>query len=130
MTEWKARVLPLFTQVLLALMAIALLYLGVSFARQVSVSLQRQHEIEDLEGRIGATLEERANLEQSLQLTLSDTAVEKWAWAHGWARADQVIVVPVGGPAGSSAEEQMVPQQSTTPSSPQEAWWDRFFGSR
>ena len=129
MTERKSRAWPLLTQLLLILMGIVLLYLALGFARQVSVSLQRQQEVKDLDGQINATVEERAVLEQTLQQMLSDTAVEKWAREHGWAKPDQVLVVPVGGLAAPS-EEQVVPQESVPPSSPQEAWWNRFFGNR
>ena len=130
MTDWKDKVWPLFTQLLLILMGLVLLYLAVSFARQVRVSQQRRQEIGNLEGQIGVTLEERTTLERDLQQARSDTAVEEWARSQGWAKADEVIVVPVGARTAPSADGQAAPRPPTVPASPQQAWWNRFFGTR
>jgi hypothetical protein len=130
MTDWKNRVWPVVTQLLLVLMGTVLVYLTANFIRQVHLSLQRHREVEIVEGQIAVTLEERAFLEQALQTALSEPAVEEWARSQGWVKKDQVLVVPVGGLAVPSGQEPTFPQAPRQPNSPQRAWWSRFLGGR
>jgi cell division protein FtsL len=120
----------LLYNVLLILMAAVLLYLGLSFIGQVSVSRQRKEELRQLEDEIAAAREAKAALEARQDYAWSDAAVEKWARENGMTRPDEVPVVVVAPPAAQTAGRTQNPSPDTRFDSPREAWWDLFFGRR
>ena len=130
MTDRKIRSTPLFNQFLLILMGIALLYLAISFVRQVGVSYQRREELESMRKQSLLAKEETAELQRRLDYVQSDSAVEEWAREVGWARPDEVLLVPVWAQAEGSAEPQAAPGQEAAPASPRDAWWELFFETR
>jgi hypothetical protein len=121
------KALPL-SQILLISMGILVVYLVVSFARQVGVSHQRREELRQLEGMVGAALEERAQLEEQLVHTGTEQAVRQWALANGMTKPDEVLVVMPPSDPVPAVEE--VSEEPATARSPREAWWDFFFGTR
>jgi cell division protein FtsB len=129
MTERQSRGWAIFSHILLLLMSIILLYMTVTFVRQVRVSHQQRQQLTLLQEKIRAATDERVQLEQSLQEAQGDAAVEKWARSVGWSRPGEVLVVPIGGGAAPSPEVQPIPEAGNAPGSTREAWWDLFFGA-
>ena len=130
MTDRKIRSTPLLNQFLLILMGIALLYLAISFVRQVGVSYQRREELETIRQQSSLAKEKTAELQRRLDYVQSDSAVEEWAREVGWARPDEVLLVPVWAQSEANAEPEESPGQEAAPASPRDAWWDLFFETR
>lgn len=130
MADRKARTTPLVNQLLLILMGVVLLYLVVSFVRQVGLSRQQREELETLERRIDAVIEEKAGLEATLEYARSDAAAEEWAHRHNMVQKDEVLMVPVGDIVETLPEAEASHEEMVEPPSPRHAWWDLFFGRR
>lgn len=130
MTTRKTRSIALLYNVLLILMAAVLLYLGLSFIGQVSVSRQRKEELRQLEDEIAVAREAKVALEARRGYARSDAAVEEWARENGMTRPDEVPVVVVAPPADTTAGRTKNPSPDVRFDSPREAWWELFFGRR
>jgi cell division protein FtsB len=128
MTTKKTRNITLLSNVLLILMGAVLLYLGLNFVGQVSVSHQRKEELQQLENQIAAAREAKAALEARLEYARSDAAVEEWARENGLTRPDEVPVVVVAPTVDTTAGKEENPPQDAKFDSPREAWWELFFG--
>jgi hypothetical protein len=126
----KARGTPLFNHLLLILMGVVLVYLVVSFARQVSVSHQRSEELHRIEEDIALARDEYARLQEHLAFVRSMEALEKWGRQQGLIRSGEVLVVPVGGQAQLPPAVKGATEAGKVPESPREAWWDLFFRPR
>lgn len=130
MTDRKTRSLPFANQLLLTVMAAVLLYLVLSFIKQVGVSYQRRQELARIEERLAAALTDKIDLETSLDYARSDAAVEAWARENGMSRPNEVLMAPVG----SSTEPVPTVQKDSgldvEPDPAREAWWNLFFGAR
>ena len=126
----KVRNTPLINHLLLILMAIMLVYLVVSFARQVSISYQRSEELHRIEEEIGVAKEEYVRLQEHLSYVKSTEALEIWGRRHGWTKPNEVLVVPVGGRTESSSAVPDALEESKEWDSSRDAWWDLFFGTR
>lgn len=122
----RRRVLT-FSQILLLLMGIFVVYLVVSFVRQVGVSHQRRAELEQIEDKIAVASQVQAELVRELDYARSDGAVREWALENGMARSDEVVVL-IGWSGRTPVEE--VQEPSPDADAPREAWWDLFFGTR
>lgn len=129
MTGKKLRNTPLINQLLLILMGAVILYMAVSFVRQIGISRQRQAELEKLTQSIGVAREERVRWENYLEHVQSEAAVEARGRKLSWGRPDQELIVPVGGGAEPSPGAQESVEDRTDPTSPRNAWWDMFFGT-
>lgn len=127
MTERKIRYIPLLSQFLLIIIGLVLVFLAVSFVRQVGVSFQKREELERVRQRTLAARGEGEELQRRLDYVQSDIAVEEWAREHGWARFDEVLLVPVWAQSEANPEPQEGSGQEATPNSPRNAWWDMFF---
>ena len=116
--------------ILLILMSLVILYLGVSFVRQATVSSQRREELHWIEQEIADAQRENAILEDRRAYMQSSEAAEEWARENGWAREDEVSVVVVAPAAELSADSQPGLGETGESSSNREAWWSLFFGDR
>jgi cell division protein FtsL len=130
MTDRKAHTIPLVNQLLLVLMGVVLLYLVVSFIRQVGLSYQQREELEMIQQRIDAAIEEKAKLEVALEYARSEAAVAKWGRRHNMIQEGEVLLVPVGDIVETVPEAEASQEEGVEPSSPRYAWWDLFFGRR
>ena len=130
MTERRLRNTPLANQLLLILLAALLVYLVVSFARQVGASQQRRRELQDVQSAIDAVEQDNEELAQYLEHTQSDAAVEKWMRTHGAARDDQVLVVPVGWGEMQVQGEREDSETGAVQTPSRSSWWDLFFGKQ
>jgi cell division protein FtsL len=115
---------------LFALLAGGLFYLGLSFVQQASVNRQRRLELNHIEQEIIAAQEELAQAEAELERTQSPQAAEAWARQNGWARPDEGLVVMVPPSAEGSPDAEGGAGEGAGPTSPRDAWWELFFGSR
>jgi cell division protein FtsL len=125
----KTRSTSLMNQILLLLMVAMLLYLFASFARQVTVSLERQKELEKVDQQVAAELEIREQLEADLAHALSSAAVDEWAHKNLWGPEGEVIVAPARDNEMLPRDSQMAPEDTERSDSPQNDWWDLFFGT-
>lgn len=123
------RVLP-FSQLLLILMGIVVLYLAADFVRQVAVSHQRKEELAQLDQAIAAANQETERLRSEFDRSESPEAIEEAVRPQGLTRQDEVLVILVGAPGESIPEEEQEPRSETEFDSPREAWLDLFFGIR
>ena len=130
MTDRLVRKTLPFSQILLILVGILLLYLLVDFGRQVGVSRQRREELRQLEHELSIAQQRQAELKRTLEYAQSDAAVEEWARKNGLAKIGEVPVVLIAPPADASSQALRVFDGDTRPLSPREAWWDLFFGTR
>jgi cell division protein FtsB len=130
MSNRKLRSVFPASQLVLILMAILVAYLAFDFGRQVISSQQVQKELHQIEGQIGATLEQQEGLKKQLEYSQSDAAAEAWARQQGWVKENEVPVVIVA-PTSASGEVAPTGEGSSSGSdSALDAWWDLFFGSR
>jgi hypothetical protein len=123
------RVLP-FNQLLLILIGALVLYLVVDFGRQVGVSHQRREELHQLELKVESAQAETVALQEQYNYATSPQAAEEWARRNGLTKPDEVLAVFVGDSTDSYHAGEKRPKASTSPTSPREAWWDLFFGTR
>jgi len=128
MTHRQVRKAFSLRQLLLILTAGVLLYVGLDFFQQASVSQQRRADLRQVELEIATAQEEKAQLEKRLDYVRSPGAAEEWARENGWARPDEVLVVVVAPPAerGHGTEGNL---EDLQPDSSRDAWWDLFFGT-
>lgn len=127
MTYDRMRRTPFVGRLLLILMGAMLVFLVVSFARQIATSQQQTVKLNQVEEKIRIATTERAQLEEYLNWVVSLEALERWARQHGWARPDERLVVPYGVGAEASSPEQKILEEEERADSPQSAWWDLFF---
>jgi hypothetical protein len=125
----KARGTPLINHLLLILMGVMLVYLVVSFARQVSVGYQRSEELRRVEQEIDAAADEYSRLQALLVSVRSKNALDNWGRRHAMIRQNEVLVVPVGGQSQSPSAE-LASEKGEDVESPHDAWWDLFFRAR
>jgi hypothetical protein len=114
---------------LLGLVGVLVVYVGTGFIRQTQVREQQRAELERVEKEILLAQEEAAILEKHLAFVESPAAVEAWALENGWARPDEMPVVLVE-PPGEPAKPRPPARGETGLATPQQAWWDLFFGHR
>ena len=130
MTDDKMRRTPFMNQLLLIIMGAMLVFLVVSFARQIATSQQQATELKRVEEKIRISAAEKAQLEEYLDWVGSSEALELWARQHGWTRPGERLVVPVGVGAEASPPEQESLAEEEKASAPQRAWWDLFYMSQ
>ena len=123
------RVLP-FSQLLLILMGIVVLYLAADFVRQVAVSHQRDEELGQIDQRLVVARDETEELKSEVDRLGSPESIEEAVRPKGLTRPDEVLVILVGAPENSLPGEEQEPQAETEFDSPREAWLDLFFGIR
>lgn len=115
---------------LFALLAGGILYLGLGFRQQASVSRQRRAELRQIEQEIVIAREELAQAEARLEYARSPQAAEEWGRQMGWARADEDSVVVVPSSVDESPALEGSAEEDAGPTASRDAWWDLFFGSR
>ena len=130
MSNEKTRRTPLMNQLLLLLMGAMLVYLVVSFARQVTISHQQKAELNRLEERIRISAAEKIQLEEYLDYVWSSEALDWFGRLFGWGRPDEQIVVPVGLEAETLPAETETLEDGRSPGSPQDAWQELFFATQ
>ncbi len=130
MTNGKVRRSSPFRLIALILMGLVILYLGVGFVRQASVSHQRRLELGRIERDLAAAQQVNAQLQERLTYVQSPEAAEQWARENGWAKEDEVSVVVVAPIAQPSQSSPPGSTEEAKPNSNREAWWDLFFGER
>ena len=123
------RVLP-FSQLLLILMGILVLYLAADFVRQMAVGHQRKEDLLQLDEEILVAGQETVELEKEYAQVGSPAAIEAAVRPQGLAREDEVVVILVGAPTDTLPEKEQEPRMEGGFDSPREAWWDLFFGTR
>jgi cell division protein FtsB len=130
LTVSKTRRFWPFSQILLILMGILVVYLAADFARQVATSHQRRDELGDLNLEIEEANATNSQLRSDLEYATSPEAVEGWARPRGWTRPNEKVIFFVGTYPDISPTIEHSPGSSTQGMEPREAWWDHFFGSR
>jgi hypothetical protein len=124
----ETRRTPFVRQLLLIMMGTILLYLVVNFGRQVAVSYQRGHELDQIQEKVSLAEERNQELHNYLEYAKSDSAAEAWARKQGWAKAGEVPVIVVAPSTIETPVLESSPQES--PASYRQAWWELFFGTR
>jgi hypothetical protein len=120
-----------FRLLLFMLMGTIILYLGIGFVRQASVSRQRRAELRQIEQALAVTQERNARLLEYLAYVQTPEAAERWAHENSWALENEVSVVVL--PSGIESIESspgVPPDGQPRPGPTREAWWDLFFGQR
>jgi len=129
MTARQTDLTLVLSRFLLLFMGILLVYLMVSFGRQVAVSYQRRQELDRVRDKQAAALTESERLKGYLEYATSEPAAEEWARTQGWAKTGEVPVIVVApGVEPTPAPPGALPASS--PVSNQQAWWELFFGTR
>jgi hypothetical protein len=130
MTGGKARTRPIINQVLLFLMAAVLLFLAISFLRQVGVSYQRREELHRIE-QDGQVLEQEIlQLEAEREYLNSDAALRAWGLTQGLVDPEEQLVVTVGESAAPASDAGESLEEGQNPGAPRDVWLDLFFGTR
>ena len=129
MASENTRSTSLINQLLLLLMAAMLLYLIAGFAHQVTVSREQQKELDRVGQQVAAELAERERLESDLAQAHSEAAIDAWVHENIWGAEGEVVVAPARGSEMHSDDGQMAPEDAVSGDSPQDAWWDLFFGT-
>jgi hypothetical protein len=128
MIDKETRRTPFVRPLLLVLMGTILLYLIVSFGRQVAVSYQRGQELDQIQEKVSLAEERNQVLHDYLEYAKSDSAAEAWARKQGWAKAGEVPVIVVAPSTVETPAFESPLQES--PASYRQAWWELFFGTR
>jgi hypothetical protein len=115
---------------LLVLVGVLVVYVGTGFAHQAQVRQQQKAELERVEKELLLAQQEAALLEKQLEFVGSPAAVEAWALENGWARPDEMPVVVIAPTSEPSTESEVQGEDGAGLPSPQQAWWDLFFGDR
>ena len=84
MSNEKTRRTPLMNQLLLLLMGAMLVYLVVSFARQVTISHQQTAELNRLDEMLRISSAEKIQLEEHLDYVWSNEALDWFGRLFGW----------------------------------------------
>ena len=111
-------------------MAAVLLYLAVSFLRQVGVSYQRREELQRLEQDVNVLEQKILQLQAEREYLNSDAALREWGLTEGLVDPEEQLVVAVGEspePASGAGESL---EEGQNPGPPRQMWWDLFFGRR
>jgi hypothetical protein len=117
-----------FRLLLFLLMGTMILYLGVGFVRQASVSRQRRSELQQIEQAVLAMRQRNEKLREYLAYVQSPEAAEEWAHENSWAEENEVsVVVLAPTPEASQGASSTVREQLLLGPS-RDAWWDLFFG--
>jgi hypothetical protein len=129
MTERQSRTALPTHPFLLILLAGAILYLGLGFVRQASVSRQRSEELDQIKQEIVTAQEELARAEATREEAQSPRAAEEWARENGWTKPDEaLVVIPLSEHESPAAAEDA--EEGIDPISTREAWWELLFGTR
>ena len=119
-----------FRLFLFLLMGTMILYLGIGFVRQASVSRQRRLELRQIEQDLAVMQMRNARLQEYLGYVLSPEAAEEWAHENSWAQENEVSVVVLDPARESTGGEARATPAQPQPGPTREAWWDLFFGQR
>jgi len=130
MNDEKIRRTPFVNQLLLIVMGAMLVYLVVSFARQVTISHQESAELSRVNDEIHQVVVAKAQLEEYAEYIRSSEGLERWARQQGWTRPNEVKVVAVGGRTEEPPRKQEIVENGKKADSPQGAWWDLFFSTQ
>ena len=117
-------------QIVLALMAILVLYLAVDFGRQIIVSQQRRSELREVRAQIDNSLGRQVELKKQLEFGQSDAAAEAWAREQGWVKENEVPVVIVSPAGAGDSATQGSRAGSPAADSVLDKWLELFFGNR
>jgi cell division protein FtsB len=128
--DGTARPVRFFSQLLLILMGIVILYLVVDFGRQVLDSHQLRADLRALEAQREAIYREQEAWGRQLIDSRSDAAVDAWARRQGMVKANEVsiAILTEDDEAMSAVPESSEPAQASVSS--RLVWWDLFFGQR
>ena len=131
--DGKARMSRFFSQLLMILVGIVVVYLVVDFGRTVMASQQQHQDLKELQARLRAVYETQKELEDRVRYNYSPQFVDDWRRMHGLVKEDEVAVIIIG---SDEAPEAPVPpvreRPRTTPASipARRVWWDLFFAEQ
>jgi hypothetical protein len=135
--DGKARVARFFSQLLMILVGIVVVYLVMDFGRQVVTSRRLNDDLKESQARLDAVYEEQRELEDRVRYAYSVEAVDDWRRMHGLVNENEVAVIIVDydeeAPEAPEAPETPVRERPrTTPASipARRVWWDLFFAEQ
>jgi hypothetical protein len=105
-----------------------IIYLGVGFVQQASVSHQRRMELRRVEQAVLAMQQRNERLRDYLAYVQSHEAAEQWAHENGWAAEGEVAVVVLAPTPDASSDAPTTVREQLLPGPTREMWWDLFFG--
>ncbi len=126
----KARTTRFFSQLLMILVGIVVIYLVMDFGRQVMAMHRVHRELDELQARLDDVLEEQRQLEGKVRYAYSEQAVHDWALRHGLVKENEVAITIVD--LATTPEPPILETPRTSPASipARRIWWDLFFAQQ
>ena len=131
--DGKARMARFFSQLLMILVGIVVVYLVMNFGGQVMDSRRQHEEMKESQAQLEVVYAEQKELEDRLRYAYSVEAVDAWRRKHGLVHEDEVAVIIVDYDKALEAPETPVRERPrTTPASipARRVWWDLFFAEQ
>jgi cell division protein FtsB len=131
--DGKARMARFFSQLLMILVGIVVVYLVMDFGRQVVASRRLNEDLKESQARLDKVYEEQRELEDRVRYAYSVEAVDDWRRMHGLVNENEVAVIIVDYDEAPEAPETPVREKPrTTPASipARRVWWDLFFAEQ
>jgi cell division protein FtsB len=128
--DGKARMSRFFSQLLMILVGIVVVYLVMDFGRTVMASRRQNEDMKELQGRLKAVYEEQGQLEDRVRYNYSEQAVDDWARELGMVKENEVAVTIIADEEVPKPPVREKPR--TTPASipARRVWWDLFFAEQ
>jgi cell division protein FtsB len=128
--DGKARMSRFFSQLLMILVGIVVVYLVMDFGRTVMASRRQNEDMKELQGRLKAVYEEQGQLEDRVRYNYSEQAVDDWAREIGLVKENEVAVTILDD--DEAPEPPVREKPRTTPASipARRVWWDIFFAEQ
>jgi cell division protein FtsB len=128
--DGKARMARFFSQLLMILVGIVVVYLVMDFGRQVVASGRLNEDLKESQARLDKVYEEQKELEDRVRYAYSVEAVDDWRRIHGLVNENEVAVIVVDYDEAPEAPVRETPR--TTPASipARRVWWDLFFAEQ
>jgi cell division protein FtsB len=128
--DGKARMARFFSQLLMILLGIVVVFLVVDFGRTVVESQQQYSELKELKAERDAVYAEQKELQDAVRYAYSVQAVEDWSREIGLVKDDEIGVTIIDYNEAPVAPVRESPR--TTPASipARRVWWDLFFAER
>jgi hypothetical protein len=122
-----------FSQLLMILVGIVVVYLVVDFGRTVMASQHQRADLKEAQAQLRAVYETQKELEDRVRYNYSPQFVDDWRRRHGLVKENEVFVIIIDSDEDSEAPVPTVRERPrTTPSSipARRVWWDLFFAEQ
>jgi cell division protein FtsB len=128
--DGKARTARFFSQLLMILVGIVVVYLVMDFGRQVMASHRQRADLKGLQARLDAIFGEQRELENKVRYAYSEQAVDDWAREQGMVKENEVAVTILADDQAPEPPVRETPRTAPASIPARRVWWDLFFAEQ